>query len=139
MKPQLHRHAGLSLVETLVSAVILSGTVVTVGALSSQSLLATQHNRAYEKAASLIDRQLSLIDAIGIDQFLERGITQGDFQDVAPGYRWQATSEYLQVDNLYKLTMTVMWVEGKTPKKMSVTTRLNGTGATLSQGGGNGV
>lgn len=125
MKFRYCRH-GLSLVEVLAAGVILSGTVVTIGALSSKSLLSTGQHQAYEKAASLIDRQLTLIDVIGMDAFLDKGVTEGEFGDVAPGYAWQVTSTYLEVDNLYKVTMTVFWSEYGRPRSLSVSTRLNG-------------
>ena len=126
MKGYHHRN-GLSLVEVLVAGVILSGTVVTVGALSSKSLLSTGQNQAYEKAGDLIDRQLTIIDAMGIDAFLETGMTEGDFGDQAPGYTWRMSSTYLEVDNLYRVTLTVLWIEYGRPRSLSVSTRLNGT------------
>ncbi len=119
------RH-GLSLVETLVAGVILSATVVTVSALSSKAMFGTGTNRAYELAASLIDRQMTMIDAVGIDAFMEMGQTQGEFGEIAPDYTWSLFVEPLGIDNLQEVTLTVYWSARGGIKSLSVTTRLNG-------------
>jgi hypothetical protein len=123
---QCRRQRGLSLVETLVAGVILSATVVTVSTLSTRSMMGTSANRAYEKAASLIDRQMTLIDCMGIDAFVESGQTEGEFGDMAPDYSWTLFTESLGVDSLYEVTLTVTWLERGGVKSLSATTRLNG-------------
>ena len=98
MKYGLNRH-GLTLVETLVAGMILSATVVTVSALISKSMFGTGTNRAYELAASLLDRQMTLIDTVGIDAFIEAGQTQGEFGEIAPNHTWAMYIEALGIDN----------------------------------------
>lgn len=117
---------GLTLVETLVAGMILSATVVTVSALSSRSMSGTGTNRAYELAASLLDRQMTLIDSVGIDAFIESGQTQGEFGEIAPDHTWVVLVESLGIDNLQEVTVTVFWPERGGIKSLSVTTRLNG-------------
>ncbi len=133
MKYSPTRH-GLSLVETLVAGVILSATVVTVSALSSKAMFGTGSNRAYELAASLIDRQMTMIDAVGIDAFMEAGQTQGEFGEMAPDYAWSLYVEALGLDNLQEVTLTVYWPAGGGVKSLSATTRLNGQ-SVLASGG----
>jgi len=122
---------GFNLVETVVASVILSGAVLTVGAISTRALTGTRLNRQYEIAASLIDKQLSLIDYMGIDEFIDLGQMEGDFTDFEPGYHWQASVEYQEIDNLYLVTITVSWLERNRPYSMTVQTRLNGEGTIL--------
>lgn len=119
---------GFNLVETVVASVILSGAVLTVGAISTRSLTGARLNRQYEVAASLIDRQLSLIDYMGIDQFIETGQVEGVFEEFEPGYRWEVSTQYQDIDNLYLVKITVSWVERNRPYSISVETMLNGTG-----------
>jgi len=119
---------GFNLVETVVASIILSGAVLTVGAVSTRSLSGTRLNRQYEIAASLIDKQLSLIDYIGIDEFIELGHMEGVFEEFEPGYHWEVSAEYEGIDNLYLLSITVSWVERNRPYSISVETMLNGTG-----------
>jgi len=119
---------GFNLVETVVASIILSGAVLTVGAVSTRSLSGTRLNRQYEIAASLIDKQLSLIDYIGIDEFIELGHMEGVFEEFEPGYHWEVSAEYEGIDNLYLLNITVSWIERNRPYSVSVETMLNGTG-----------
>ncbi|MCF7975968.1 MAG: hypothetical protein K9N55_19280 [Phycisphaerae bacterium] len=123
---QDRRQRGLSLVETLVAGMILSATVVTVSALSTRSMAGAGINRTYEQAAALINRQMTLIDCVGISAFLEAGQTQGEFGELAPEYTWAMAAESVGIDNLYEVTMTVYWAERGGIKSLSVTTRLNG-------------
>jgi len=128
-----HKRHGLTLVETLVAGVILSATVVTVSALSSKSMFGTGTNRAYELAACLLDRQMTLIDAVGIDAFLESGQTQGEFGEIAPDYSWILLTEPVAIDALQEVTLSVLWTERGGIKSLSVTTRLNGQSVLASE------
>ena len=117
---------GFSLIETLVASAILSGAVLTLGAISTMSLSGTRVNRRYETALSLIDKQLSLIDYVGIDEFVELGQMEGVFEEIEPEYHWEVATEYQDIDSLYLVTITVSWVDGNRPYSLSVDTMLNG-------------
>lgn len=121
------RHSGFNLVETIVASVILSGAVLALGAVSSGTLTQTRLNRQYEAAASIIDRQLTLIDAAGIDAFIEQGQTEGVVEEWEPGYTWTVRTEYEGIDNVYLVTVTVRWLERNRPRQIAVQTKLNGT------------
>ena len=114
------------MVETVVASVILSGSVLTVGAISTRALTATRVNRQYEIAASLIDKQLSLIDYAGIEEFIELGQLEGDLTEIEPGYHWQVVTEYQDIDSLYLVRITVTWIENNRPHSLTVDTMLNG-------------
>lgn len=133
IKPK-RNSSGFNLVETLLAGAILSGTVLTVGAISTRALTGTRLNRQYETAASLIDKQLSLIDYMGIDQFVELGQTEGVFEDFEPGYQWQATTEYQGIDSLYLVTLTVTWVDNNRPYSLSAQTMFDGKSTYVEAG-----
>ena len=116
---------GFSLIETLVASAILSGAVLTLGAISTMSVSSTRLNRRYEVAASLLDKQLNLIDYIGIDEFIDIGQMEGNFPDY-PDYHWEVVTEYQDIDSLYLLTITVSWIDGNRPYKISADTMLDG-------------
>lgn len=120
-------HRGFSLVETIIAGMILSGAVLTLGAISTNALTDTGLNRHYAVAAALIDKQLSFIDYIGIDQFVETGQTDG-VEEFEPGYQWHVTTEYQGTDNLYLVTITMTWAEGRRSHSLTVQTMLDGTG-----------
>ena len=117
---------GLTLIETLAASVIFCGAVLTVGAISTGSLAATGFNRRCEVALSLIDKQLSLIDYVGIDEFIEIGQMEGGFEEIEPGYHWEVVTEYMDIDSLYLVTITVSWMERNRPYSISVDTMLDG-------------
>jgi len=121
---------GFSLVETLVASIILSSAVLTLGAIGTNALTDTRLNRHREVAARLIDRQLQMIDHTGIDEFIEMGVTESVIEEFEPGYRWEVATEYQGTDNLYLVTITMTWLEGKRPYNLVVQTMLNG--ATLA-------
>ncbi len=139
---------GFSLVETLIAGAILSATVLLVIATSTISMSTTRLNRQYETAASLIEKQLSLIDFIGIDDFIDAGTLQGDFEGYEPAYRWIAETEYQDIDSLYLVTITVAWMDRNRPYSLTVETMLDGvstyvetateTGTEAGAGGGGG-
>ena len=119
---------GFTLVETITASVILCGAVLAVGAISTRSLGETRLNRQYEAAVALADRQLTMIDHIGVETFIESGQMEGDFEEFEPGYHWEVVTDYQAIDNLYLVNITVSWVEHNRPYSISVDTMLNGTG-----------
>lgn len=122
---------GFTLVEVIASSVILCGAVMIVGAIGTQALTETHLNRRYETAASLADKQLSLIDYIGIDSIVEMGQMDGEYEESGYTYKWSINTEYQNIDGLYLVTLTVSWVDRNRPYSISVDTMLNGE--TLSE------
>lgn len=119
---------GFTLVEMITASVILSAAVLTLGAIGTRSLSETKLNRHYELAAALADRQLTLIDHIGIENFIESGRMEGDFEEFEPTYHWQVATGLRDIDNLYLVNITVSWIERNRLHSVSVDTMLNGTG-----------
>ena len=132
--PAKTKTKGFTLVEVIASSIILCGAVMIIGAIGAQALTGTHLNRRYEMAASLADKQLSLIDYIGIDSIVEMGQTEGDYEESGYEYQWKIETEYQEIDSLYLVRLTVSWVDRKRPYSISVDTMLNGK--TLSAEGG---
>ncbi len=124
---------GFTLVEVVASSIILCGAVMIVGAIGTQALTGTHLNRRYEAAASLVDKQLSLIDYIGIDEIVEMGQSEGENDDSGYVYNWKIDTEYQEIDSLYLVTLTVSWVDRNRPYSISVDTMFNGE--TMSEEG----
>jgi prepilin-type N-terminal cleavage/methylation domain-containing protein len=121
---------GFSLIETLVASAILSAAVLTLGAISTMSVSGARLNRRYEVAASLLDKQLNMIDYIGIDEFIDIGQMEGNFPEY-PDYHWEVVTEYQDIDSLYLVTITVSWADGNRPYSISVDTMLDGVSVYL--------
>lgn len=123
----LVRNRGFSLVETIVASVVLSGVVVTVGAISSRALVSTRLNREFEAAASVIDRQMAILQYAGVDQLVDAGGTmEGQVDDIPPGYHWAATTAYEGIDALYRVMITVTWASHNKAYSLAMETQLNG-------------
>jgi Tfp pilus assembly protein PilV len=129
MRQKRSHPGGFNLVEALVATMILSGAVLTLGAIGTNALSSTRLHRHYEVAASVIDKQLSLIDYMGIDAFLQAGQTEGIEEDFEPPYQWTVATEYQGTDDLYLVTITVTWLEGIRPYSVTAQTMLDGSSA----------
>ena len=119
---------GFTLVEAILASVILCGSVLALTALSNRAMSQTRLNRQYEQAAMLADRQLTSIDAIGVETFIELGQTEGVYEQIEPGYQWKVVTQGQDIDNLYLVNITVSWIDRNRPYSISVDTRLNDTG-----------
>jgi len=126
--------SGFTLVEMIAASSILCAAVLTLGAIGTRSLSETKLNRHYELAAALADRQLTIIDYIGIENFIDLGQTEGVFEELEPSYHWQVFAEPLETDNLYLVNITVNWLERNRLHSISVDTMLNGTGGLVETG-----
>lgn len=126
MMATIARQRGFNLVEILAASMILSASVLALSAISTNALTGTRLNRHYERAASILDQQLTLIDQIGIDQFIEAGQMEGVNEQFEPGYHWAVSTQYTGTDNVYAVKIVVTWLEGKRPYNVVVQTLLNG-------------
>jgi Tfp pilus assembly protein PilV len=122
-----------SLVETIVAAVLLSGGVVAVSAISTNSFRGVKLNRENELAWDLLDKQLTLIDFMGIDAFVDSGQTTGLFEGEGgqdPTHYWDVQVSHMDMDYLYSVNIIVGWGAGSRLREISLTTMFNGQGLT---------
>ena len=125
----VHNNKGFTLIETILACVILCASVLVLGAISTRSVSGVRLNRQYEAAAALAEKQLILIDYIGIDDFIKAGRLEGDFEQLEPAYHWQVSTQLCGIGGLYEVKVTVNWMERNRSYDVSVSTRFNGTGA----------
>jgi prepilin-type N-terminal cleavage/methylation domain-containing protein len=120
------RQAGFNLIETVVASMILSGAALALSSISTNAVMGTRLNQHHQMAASIMENKLAQIDFMGIDEFIELGQTEGMIEELEPGYRWQVVTEYQGTDNLYLVSITVSWLEGRRPYQLTAQTMLNG-------------
>lgn len=130
-----HNTKGFTLVEVIAASIILCGVVMIAGAIGTRSLVGARLDRRYETAASLADKQLSLIEYVGIDSIVEMGGLDGDFDASGDAYHWEIATEYQEIDNLYLVTITVTWAETGHPYSFVVDTMFDGTTQTTESTG----
>ena len=123
---------GFSLIEMIVASVILSLSVVSICAVGTRSIAAVRSNRNYEIAWDLLDRQLTMIDYFGVEEFINEGRLSGHFGDEddenSDVHYWSVEYEECDYDNLYKIRLTISWQEGGRARNISASTMLNGSG-----------
>ena len=122
---------GFTLVEIILASIILSMAALALGAISTRSLSQARLSRQYDVAMACVNRQLTMIDYIGIKDFIEMGNMEGEFEGLEPVYRWKVATGSMGIDNLYLVNITVSWTERGRLYSVSVDTRLNGTGTPL--------
>ncbi len=122
-----------SLVETIVAAVLLSSGVVAICSISTKSFRGVKMNRESELAWDMLDKQLTLIDYMGIDAFVESGETTGLFEGEGgeePTHYWDVEVTPVDIDYLYSVNIIVGWSGGSRLHEISLTTMFNGQGLT---------
>ncbi len=128
------KRKGFTLLEALTASVILGMAVVTLSGISTRCISQIQLNQQYEQAWQILDRQLTMIGAMGIEEFIMQGTMEGEINSVAkesdeanePMYYWQVQTSSEPIDNLYKVDITVQWVMDKKGHTISATTLLDG-------------
>lgn len=125
---------GFTMLETLVAALILSLSVVTVAALFSRSLAAVSELDEYERAWSLVDRQFTLIDQMGIEEFINSGELTGFFESDegdGGGYWFSADVTPTDSDGLYRINLTVYWGDEQQPRQVVCSSIFSGSSELL--------
>jgi prepilin-type N-terminal cleavage/methylation domain-containing protein len=120
---------GFSLIEMLVASLLLSAAVVVLCAISTRSMTGVKLNRQYETAWNLLDKQLTMIDYMGIDEFLELRQMSGQFDLQGVGqtvYKWEAAVNEGDLDNVYIVSVSISWDYAAREGRVSASTILNG-------------
>lgn len=109
---------------------------MTIGALSTRYLSDINMSRRYEIAASIADRQFTMIDYMGIEDFIEIGQMEGEHENDGVKYIWRAAVEELEIGNLYELRVIISFKYKNRLHSVLVCSRLNGKGslALIGQG-----
>jgi len=104
------RVKGFTLIEVLAACVILAGGLTALFAVSTRCMERVGLNEKYGYAWQLLDRQLSLIEYMGIGRFIEQGINDGQNEVAGTQYQWQISTFSEDIDNLYRVTVTITWM-----------------------------
>ncbi len=118
---------GVTLLETVVAAAILAGSVMTVCGLSAKSLRSIRLNQEYERAWDYLDRQLVLIDTAGVEVLAEKTSTTGQFTSYDGRiWNWEAQAQESELTGLYDVFVRVQWESAGRSKHIQCQTRLCG-------------
>jgi len=122
--------------EVLVSLVIIATVLVALVSLENRNIEALNRSRRMTVAAMLARNMMSQIELAGFPE--DPGEETGDFQETDDsgelqmshgGFRWKRLIERVRFggmsfDNARKITITIMWNEGRAEKKLDVVTHM---------------
>lgn len=120
------KRRGYTLIEMLLASVVLCGAVLAIGAMSSKPLKAAKLNRQYADAMSIAERQLVLIDYVGVNNLQPDQALTGSIDRGGIGYSWEIDRQYIESAELYSVKVGVNWNAGKRPYNITIETRLSG-------------
>ncbi|AQT68176.1 Tfp pilus assembly protein PilV [Anaerohalosphaera lusitana] len=123
------KNKGFSLVETVAASVLLSLAVVTLSTISTRSVLNVKNNREYEQAWEILNRQLTYIDYMGVEAFMEQGEFSGKLGDEESGetvHEWAVDiNESSDYTGLYSVDIKITWGPERGRRSVSASTLLN--------------
>ena len=124
---------GFTLLEALAASVILGAGVVVLCQVSSHCMSQVQSNRQCDGAWRLLDRQLTAIGYMGIDEFISENKTEGQVDSDGLTYSWRAEVSEQPEDVLYLLKLTVWWSGQGRVHTVSAATMFDADGGTGGQ------
>lgn len=119
------RTAGFTLVELVIAFVLLAIGIVAILELVGQSALNARLARNRTQAALLAQQRM---EELLSQPDLQPGISEGNFGDRFPQFRWRAQIEQVSGSAdpaqapLYRLTVVVEWQEGTRPQSVQLDT-----------------
>jgi hypothetical protein len=130
----LFRRRGVSLLETVLAASLLGGVVMTICGLSAGSLRSIRLNQEYEKAWDYIERQLTLVDMVGVQAMQQRGQSGGQFESL-DGRIWHWTVQINEtgITALYDVVIQLQWEEDGRTRRLECRTRMTAKSSAVDE------
>lgn len=125
MKFKSNRNS-FTLIETLAATLLLGLSVVVLAGISVNSLRTARSITMDEQAWDLADRQLTMVDFIGVRNYLLSGPARGTFEGEGVAFGWTLDISETTLDFLYDVTVTVSWMQQQRHKQIEAQTRLSG-------------
>ena len=122
-RPHRGRRSGFTLVEALVSSLILAAGVVVIGGLTQRCAHTAVRGLEYEQAYRLLDETLDRVTALGLPAS-DEPIVRGDFGPRHPAYHYQLHITPAQIPDLYDVTAHVQWHAGQHQYQVTAATQI---------------
>jgi len=123
----MNRHKnqlGFTLIEAVLSSLILAVGAVVVCGLAQRYMFSYQHGAEYEIACRLLDECLEKITVPDNNVLAEHKTISGDFGQQYPRYDYLITIEPAETHGLYQVTAQVNWKHAGLMYKVTTSTRI---------------
>jgi len=120
------REGGFTLLEALVATMVLTAALVSLQGIVSRCLYRVRVNEEKERAWQVLDRQMTVIDAMGIDSYMQEPLQEGEIEEDGMLFHWRVDTSIESIDCMYEVTITIWWGPETKPHVISATTKLNG-------------
>lgn len=127
---------GFTLLEALVATMVLAAALVSLQGIVSRCLYRVRVNEEKERAWQILDRQMTVIDAMGIDSYMQEPLTEGEIEEDGMLFQWKVDTRVESIDCMYEVTITIWWGPETKPHVISATTRLDGVIPAVTTGEG---
>ena len=129
------REGGFTLLEALVATMVLSAALVSLQGIVNRCMYRVRVNEEKERAWQILDRQMTAIDALGIDTYMQEPLTEGEIEEDGMLFNWRVDTSIESIDCMYEVTITIWWGSEARPHVISATTKLNGVIPAVTTGG----
>ena len=117
---------GFILLEAMLASFLLGLAVFALCGINSRAMIESREIDMSEVAIQVLDKQMTLIEVMGIDDFIDAGVLEGVNEDFNTPFKWRVSLSEEDVGSLYLVEMTVFWLSGKNPRSVSASTMFNG-------------
>ena len=119
------KEKGFIMIEVMLASFLLGLAVLALCHISSRATLQTLDNYHSQIALEVLDKQLSMIESMGVDDFRLMGIVEGVNEDYETPYIWRVQLTDEGIGNLYRVVISVSWKGRHAIKSVSATTMFN--------------
>lgn len=116
---------GFLLIEAVVGTIVLGIALAVIVGLAGRSIGAQREGESLQIAAMLADEQLSNILVFGVDQYSSRFRTRGQCEAPYANYAFELKFTGGQGLEPYRVTCTISWTSGRTPRSIAVETLMS--------------
>jgi len=113
--------SGFMLLEVMLALSILSISLIAIMSAFSTIVRSNSVVSNYTKAMFLLDNKLHWISV----QAPKKVLTDGTFDDPFGDFRWHVDQKATAYTDVKKVSLSILWIERGTTKKVSATTCLN--------------
>ena len=118
------------------ATMVLTAALVSIQGIVNRCMYRVRVNEEKERAWQILDRQLTVIDAMGIDSYVQEPLKEGEIEQDGMLFNWRVDTSIESIDCMYAVKITIWWGPETNPHMISATTKLNGVIPTMTTGEG---